>query len=162
LEIIRALELDQIPIVQKLAREIWEEHYGPILSSDQIDYMLNLFYSNENIQKEIKEGIYWDLIYYQNIAVGYISCKLELEKVHLSKIYLKSEMRGKGLGKIMFNHAIQITQNQQKKSVYLNVNKNNADSIEFYKRNGFEIIEEGVFDIGNGYVMDDYIMEKFL
>jgi len=158
---LKRLENTEISIVQNLAKEIWNEHYSKILSQAQIDFMLNLFYSEEKIQEELNhENITWNLIYLDEIPVGYISCKIESEEIHLSKIYIKSETRGKGLGKIMLNHAIELTKNLNKKSLYLNVNKYNTDSIKFYESQDFTIIEEGIFDIGNGYVMDDFIMKK--
>jgi ribosomal protein S18 acetylase RimI-like enzyme len=42
----------------------------------------------------------------------------------------------------------------------LQVNKQNAAAIAFYQRQSFTIREAAVFDIGNGFVMDDYVMEK--
>ena len=75
---------------------------------------------------------------------------------------MKAETRGKGLGKFLLNRAVDLAKQNDKKSIYLNVNKYNTDSIAFYERMGFVKIEEGVFDIGNGYVMDDFILELIL
>ena len=152
----------EIPIVQQLAREIWEEHYLKILSQEQIDYMLDLFYSEEKINSELEEGIVWELLWDGENPIGYLVCKIETEKIYISKIYLKAETRGKGLGKLLLNRAKELAKQHQKKSIYLNVNKYNVDSIAFYERNGFTKVDEGVFDIGNGYVMDDYILELVL
>ena len=33
-------------------------------------------------------------------------------------------------------------------------------AINFYKKNGFQIIREEDVDIGNGYYMNDYVMSK--
>lgn len=162
MERLTPLHTEQIHIVQNLAKEIWHEHYRSILSTDQIDYMLDLFYSKTAIENDLKSRITWDVLYYDEVPVGYVSCKIEPSKVHLSKIYLKSEMRGKGLGKTMLNRATQIAVNQNINTIYLNVNKNNENSIQFYLNNGFQIQNEGIFDIGNGYVMDDFIMEKHI
>ena len=149
----------EIPTVQKLAREIWDEHYIKILSQEQIDYMLDKFYSSEKIASEIEEGIIWEMLWNEKNPIGYLVCKLESDKLYISKIYLKAETRGKGLGKFLLNRAKKLAKHNQKKSIYLNVNKYNSDSIAFYERNGFVKIDEGVFDIGNGFVMDDFIME---
>ena len=156
---INAILENEIPILQKLAREIWDEHYIKILSQEQIDYMLDKFYSSEKIASEIEEGIIWEILWNEENPIGYLVCKLESDKLYISKIYLKAETRGKGLGEFLLNHAKKLAKQNQKKSIYLNVNKYNSDSIAFYERNGFEKIDEGVFDIGNGFVMDDFIME---
>jgi len=121
--------------------------------------MLELFYSDERIRSEIEEGISWEILMDKENPVGYLVCKIEEEKLFISKIYLKAETRGKGFGKLLLDCAIELAKQNQKESIYLNVNKENEDSICFYERNGFEKIDEGVFDIGNGYVMDDFILE---
>jgi hypothetical protein len=41
------------------------------------------------------------------------------------------------------------------------VNKYNKAK-DFYLHNGFEIAESVVVQIGNGYVMDDFIMRKMI
>ncbi len=158
---IRLIEIESgsIPTVRQLAKEIWNEHYIKILSQQQIDYMLNLFYSDEKIKSELEEGVIWEMLMDNEKPIGYLVCKLESEKLYISKIYLKAETRGKGLGKLLLNRAKELAEQNDKKSIYLNVNKYNTDSIAFYERNGFVKIDEGVFDIGNGYVMDDFILE---
>lgn len=153
------LKSEDISTVQQLAREIWEEHYLPIIGQQQIDYMLDLFYSTEKIQKELEEGVYWEILYLENEAIGYLVCEVEEENIQLSKLYLKSKVRGRGLGKFLIDRAIEIAKENNKNSIRLNVNKNNTQSIAFYERVGFLKVEEGVFDIGNGYFMDDFIYE---
>lgn len=159
---LRKITKNEIPAVRKLAHEIWNEHYIKILSQDQIDYMLDLFYSTQKIESEIDKGIIWEMFVVDEEPVGYLVCKTEQSKIYISKIYLKAKTRGQGLGKLLLNRAIELALQNHKKSIYLNVNKNNTDAIAFYKRNGFVKVDEGVFDIGNGYVMDDYIMELTL
>lgn len=153
------LKSEDISTVQQLAREIWEEHYLPIIGQQQIDYMLDLFYATEKIQKELEEGIYWEILYLENEAIGYLVCEVEEENIQLSKLYLKSKVRGKGLGKFLIDRSKEIAKENNKNSIRLNVNKNNTQSIAFYERVGFLKVEEGVFDIGNGYFMDDFIYE---
>lgn len=154
-----SLHFNEIPLVQKLAREIWEEHYTAIIGQAQVDYMLGLFYSTERLQNEIRNGAVWELLFLNDKAIGYLACELKEDELYLSKIYLKAEFRGQGLGKFMLNKAIEIAQLNQKKSIYLHVNKNNKASILFYEKNAFIKKDEGIFDIGNGYFMDDYIYE---
>src|SRR5690625_3507436 len=108
------LKSEDISTVQQLAREIWEEHYLPIIGQQQIDYMLDLFYSTEKIQKELEEGVYWEILYLENEAIGYLVCEVEEENIQLSKLYLKSKVRGKGLGKFL------IDRSKDRKSTRLN------------------------------------------
>ena len=48
------------------------------------------------------------------------------------------------------------------KKLRLNVNKHNERAISVYRRNGFETVESVKNDIGGGFFMDDYVMEKLL
>lgn len=153
------LTSEDIPTIQTLAKEIWEEHYTSILGTEQIDYMLELFYSTEKIQKELDEDIHWEVLYIENEPIAYLACEIKEEKIHLSKLYLKEKFRGKGIGKFLISRAKEIAQNNNKRLIYLNVNKKNLSSISFYKSTGFKKVAEGIFDIGNGYVMDDFIFE---
>ena len=43
--------------------------------------------------------------------------------------------------------------------IRLTVNKYNANTIKAYKKWGLNTVESTVTDIGDGFVMDDYIME---
>lgn len=159
---IEDLKANQIELVQKLAKEIWDEHYIKILSQAQIDYMLEKFYNSSLIEKEINEGILWKFVFENENPIGYLVCKIEPEKIYISKIYLKAETRGKGYGKNLIHFVENLAKERNKKAIYLNVNKYNSDSIAFYNHLGLMKVDEGVFDIGNGYVMDDFILEKSL
>jgi diamine N-acetyltransferase len=44
--------------------------------------------------------------------------------------------------------------------VLLAVNKRNVNAINAYLKHGFRIAEAVVKEIGGGFVMDDYVMEK--
>lgn len=154
------LSPENIDTLQYLAREIWDEHYSKILPQEQIVYMLELFYSRVRIEREIQNGIIWEMMFNEdNEAIGYHSCKLEFEKLYISKLYLRADIRGKGLGKQTIEHIKKIAENNGKKCMYLNVNKYNTDSIAFYQHIGFIKVDQGVFPIGNGFFMDDYILE---
>lgn len=157
----RIVESDeQVRELAKLASEIWHEFFVSILSVDQIDYMVDKFLSYFAILENKKQGYDYYFIEDQNDRVGFVAFKLEEKKLFLSKLYVKREYRGKGYASQTF----QFLENQaclaKKEAIYLTVNKYNASAIHVYERKGFNTIESVVTDIGNGFVMDDYIMEK--
>ena len=151
----------QLPIVKDLAYAIWPSAYREILSAEQLNYMLDNFYSIENLENQMDNGQVFKLLFEDSNVVGYLSyefnCKeTGLLKIH--KIYLLPETQGKGFGKFMIDEVIKIAKSNQQKGVFLNVNKyNNAQF--FYQKLGFIITKEEVIDIGNNYIMDDYQME---
>jgi GNAT superfamily N-acetyltransferase len=152
---------EDIPLIRDLAKKSWNSAYKNILSKEQISYMLQEMYSEEEISSQLQNPNY---VYYM-ISVGeqnagFIGFEYAYEKktTKLHRIYLVEEFKGKGLGK----KALQFLKEQVKKNgdarVILNVNKNNP-ALKVYESQGFKIYAEGVFDIGSGFVMDDYLLE---
>lgn len=148
--------------IPELAKEIWNDTYSTIISKEQIDYMLEMMYNEKTILESTENGEHWEILKADNVPIGYIHFKEEQDKIFLSKIYLKQEEQYKGLGQLMMNHVIDFATKSNKESVYLTVNKENKKAIRFYERNGFRNTKSEVFEIGNGYVMDDFIFEKTL
>jgi ribosomal protein S18 acetylase RimI-like enzyme len=156
---------EQLSIVRELAYVIWPSTYGNILSNAQLEYMLDSFYSIANLEKQMDNGQVFELLFEDITAIGFVAYELNcnfdnlnqpLTKIH--KIYLLPETQGKGFGKFMINEIVKIAKSNNQKGIYLNVNKYNTAKF-FYEKVGFTIVKEEVIDIGNGYVMDDYVME---
>ena len=144
-----------------IAHTTWREHYASILSPGQIEYMLQELQSPDAIAKAINEGYEYYLIRRLGVSAGYLSIKPNdpQGKMFLSKIYLLAEYRGKGLASDVVAQLSEMCKKLRLQAIWLTVNKNNP-SIGPYKKLGFETVDEAVTDIGGGYVMDDYIMEK--
>ena len=159
----KATESD-IVLISTLAEKSWNSAYAEILTREQIDYMLGQMYSVEELTSHLNSPDYpYFLIINDEIPAGFLGFEFNYEKdtTKLHRIYLIPEMKGKGLGKT----AIQFLKEEVAKSgnnrIILNVNKqNNAKNI--YESQGFRVSEEKVVDIGNGFVMDDYMMEFLL
>ena len=152
----------EIPLIQQLSREIWNKVYPTIISQKQIDFMLDMMYSEDALQKQMKEmSHHFILLYFDGIPVGFASYSIksfqEPEVIRLNKLYLQPEYHGKGLGRAIMDYIIQQAKLLAGSLLELNVNKYNP-SVAFYKRQGFSIASETLLDIGNGYIMDDYIM----
>jgi ribosomal protein S18 acetylase RimI-like enzyme len=147
-----------IALLRSLAREIWTTCYPGIITMEQIEYMLSLMYSAETIEREINTGIIWEVIRYNEDPVGFLAITLTPEGVvKLNKLYLKHTQHGKGFGQQSLDHVVSFARENEYKSIYLTVNKNNVKAIKAYEKNGFTRTESIISDIGNGYVMDDYI-----
>jgi len=149
--------------ISVLAKSIWTEHYTPIIGLGQVNYMLEKFQSQKAIENQIKKDNYkYYIIINENNPIGYISIKQNDNILFLSKIYIDKSSRGQGLGKIAMNFIEEQAKDLNCKGVYLTVNKHNTNSIMAYQKIGFKKTEELVIDIGNGYVMDDFRMEKLI
>ena len=149
--------------VAKLADTIWRAHYASMISMAQIDYMLDGRYVPERMRQYLDSDQRWMwVLRVGGGPAGYCSCSLGecADELKLEQLYLLTEHKGKGLGGYMLRHVEAQARALARPLLYLTVNKGNTDSIAIYRRSGFVVREEAVFDIGNGYVMDDYVMEK--
>lgn len=151
--------------VAKLADTIWHSHYSSMISTTQIEYMLDGRYVPERMRQYLDSDQRWMwVLRVDGEPAGYCSCSLgeHADEMKLEQLYLLSTHKGKGLGGYMLRHVEAQARALARPRLYLTVNKGNTDSIAIYRKSGFVVREEAVFDIGNGYVMDDYVMEKRL
>jgi len=155
---------NDIPLIRTLAEKSWKSSYQEILSTEQIDYMLQNMYSAEEILSHFKNPNYHYFIIEDNaVPAGFIGFENHYEDktTKLHRIYLLQHFKGKGLGKAALQFLKEKVSEASDNRIILNVNKNNAAQ-KVYESQGFTVFEEGIFDIGNGYVMDDYLMEYHL
>jgi ribosomal protein S18 acetylase RimI-like enzyme len=162
INIIAASTKQQFKDIASLANTIWREHYTPIIGIEQVDYMIEKYQSSGAMYVQFIDGYEYFMIYYQSELIGYFSMKKRKDSLFLSKIYIAKDFRGQGFGKQAMDFVSKQANNLKCKSVTLGVNKYNTNSIEAYKKMGFKIIGEMVTDIGNGFIMDDYKMEKII
>ncbi len=149
-------------VIEQLADTIWREHYIPIVGKPQIDYMLNKFQSVKAMEEQTANRYEYYTAFYEELPVGYLSIKPETEHLFLSKIYLLSSYRGKGIGKTMMQFITEKAKNYNFSKIRLTVNKYNVNSIKVYEKMGFVNVGDIIIDIGNGFVMDDYEMVKVI
>ncbi|OGI05779.1 MAG: hypothetical protein A2Y40_02835 [Candidatus Margulisbacteria bacterium GWF2_35_9] len=157
---ILAQNTTQFKAIASLAEEIWTEHYTPIIGISQVQHMLTTFQSAEAITQQIQEHRYlYYLIVSESKNIGYFAIQEKNPRLFLSKLYIKKELRGSGFGKKAIGFIINYAKNQDLKKIYLTVNKENSTSITAYKKLGFLTTGTQIIDIGNGFVMNDNIME---
>jgi ribosomal protein S18 acetylase RimI-like enzyme len=162
IKIIPAISLSHFECIAQLADVIWREHYIPIVGKPQIDYMLEKYQSAKAISEQVNQGYEYFFITFDTTPVAYISIKKEAKTLFLSKIYVLSIYRGKKIGKSAMDFIESKAKHYQLKTIRLTVNINNVNAIKAYEKLGFKNVGPLVTDIGNGFVMDDYQMEKAL
>jgi len=155
--------VEDIAKIQEIANITWPITYGEILTKEQLDYMLDLIYSDEALSKQIqnKEQLFY-LISDSESVIGFIGIEHNykskaITKIH--KIYLLPETQGKGFGKVVFEEIRKMALENNSNELLLNVNRFNT-ALNFYKKLGFEIKETVDIEIGNRYLMEDYVMGK--
>lgn len=156
-------EID-LTIIQNLAYQIWPECYQTILSPHQIQYMLNQFYSLPSLKEQLQRGHHFYHIVEDNEIVGFFSIEYNVTnygdcKIH--KLYIKPGLQKKGLGTSVLSSITSLALEENQARIFLNVNRQNT-AISFYIKNGFVIIDKEDIDIGEGFEMNDYVMEKII
>jgi diamine N-acetyltransferase len=157
---IRKASLADIPLIRQLCFQVWPQTYASIITAEQIDYMLDMMYSEASLEKQINDGAQFIFVYDETGPVGFASyqeIKPSVFKLH--KLYVLPSQQGKGTGRYMIDHIIAEIKSAGATALQLQVNRRNK-ARNFYEKLGFSVIEECDFDIGNGWVMDDYVMER--
>ncbi len=148
--------------VARLAREIWTEHYPPIIGRAQVDYMLRHFQNRAAIARQAAGDEEYYLILRDGEPAGYVAVAADRGAggLLLSKIYVRKALRGLGLGQAALRFAEDRCRRLGLRTLWLTVNKHNSRSIAWYEHMGFANAGPTVKDIGGGFVMDDYRMVK--
>lgn len=156
---------ENVQQLARIAKDIWNEYWPSIIGQGQTDYMVEQFQTAKAIARDRAEHAYeyWILRDGERI-VGYTGGHVEAEtnRFFISKIYLYKDERGKHFASRVIEFYEDLCRSRGLEAMYLTVNKHNELGIRAYIGRGFETIDAVESDIGNGYVMDDYIMEKRL
>ena len=158
---IRKATLEDITLIHQMAWVVFPHTYKTILTSEQIEYMMEWMYSEKNLLKQMEEdGHIYYLAMKGDEPAGYLSIQPEGEHVfHLQKIYVLPSYQGCKLGKLLFEQAIKAIKEIHPApcQMRLNVNRENK-AVTFHQKMGMTKVDEGEFPIGNGFYMNDYIM----
>ena len=156
-------------VLRELAGTIWRQHYASIIPAAQIDFMLGGRFTDEALREQMQAADRWlELLQVGGKPVGYCGCELadmagdghSSAAMKLGQLYVLESHRGMGLGRFMLRHVEGRACDLGRERLWLQVNRRNTDAIRFYRAAGFEVVREAVFDIGGGFVMDDYVMAK--
>lgn len=160
IEFVPVTAAGQVEELCALAREIWEEHFTPIIGAGQVEYMLEKFQSVPAVSEQLEQGYRYFLFQEEGKTVGYTGVQKQEEKLFLSKLYIHKKSRGKKYASCAIRFLCGLCREEGLPSIWLTVNRHNEHTIAIYKKLGFSITRTQVTDIGGGFVMDDYIMEK--
>jgi ribosomal protein S18 acetylase RimI-like enzyme len=158
---IRFAECKDLHILENLARRIWPNTYSDIISKEQMEFMLNWMYSTDTLSQQWQDGHEFYLISKDNADVGFIALEQAGQELKVNKVYVLPEVQGCGAGKQLMDKAIERAKTKKCTHLFLQVNRANKAKF-FYDKLGFTIRSEEDFDIGNGFFMNDYVMELAL
>ncbi len=152
-----------VPAISALAREIWQASYPGIITQEQIDFMLEQRYGHERLYDDLEDADKWlDQAFVGDRRIGFAFSEIYKGEFKLDKLYIHPDMQRQGVGGALIAHVAERAKKLGYPCVILAVNKRNEKAIGSYRKYGFAVREAIVDDIGGGFVMDDYVMEKKL
>jgi GNAT superfamily N-acetyltransferase len=143
-----------------MARTIWCEHYSGMIGLEQALYMAETFQSVTAIASQISAGACYFLIEYEQTTVGYTAFEQHDDALFVSKLYLLNTYRGKGIAQAVLHWLEEQARQFGLSFLFLLTNQKNTVALEAYKRFGFSIVSSLVKDVGQGYSVSDYRLEK--
>lgn len=159
---------NEIAVIAGLAREIWYEYYVALIGRAQVDYMVEKFQSAPAMLEQVAQGYLYFTIEQDMTGtgsaeaaepVGYFAAQPQQDRLFVSKLYLRRNARGNGAGRKTLAFIERMAAGLALDYLALTVNKGNP-AVATYQRWGFKVVEAIVMDIGGGFVMDDFRMEK--
>ncbi len=160
---LRAATEADLPIIRRLAHDIWWPTYGSYLAHGQISLMLELIYAERKLQEQLDEGERFSLALRAGIAVGFVGFRPKPGNeatMRIEKLYIQPSEQGKGTGKLLVDHVAQTACAAGCNALELHVNRGNPAEA-FYRRQGF-VIADTVDIPYHGYLLNDYVMRKAL
>lgn len=156
---IKTAAKEDIHIIQDIAHKTWPISYADMISQAQIEYMLDMMYNDQTLHNQMESGHEFYILEIENNSVGFAGIEpLKKESyIFIHKLYVLPSFQGKGIGKELVNYVIGLASEWNLKEVRLNVNRTNK-AVQFYIKNGFEILKSLDIDIGSGFYMNDYSM----
>jgi ribosomal protein S18 acetylase RimI-like enzyme len=150
-----------IPAIRHIAAAVWPQTYVPIIGEQQVDYMLNTFYAATELQRQMEAAGHKFIICKSDRgAVGFASWSLIEPGIYkLHKLYILPGQQGKGIGHAMLDHIISDIKQEGAAALRLNVNRYNHPAIAFYEKTGFVHYKDEDIDIGNGFFMNDHVLQ---
>lgn len=148
-----------IPCIIALAHAIWPVAYAGVLTPEQIDNMLASIYSPQNLRDEMGSGHRFFITYSGSMPIGYASAYKNEDIVWIKKIYVLPTEQGKGVGRALIMHAVDLF--RPARAVRLLANPENKAAHAFYRRAGFSEAGEMPVRMGN-FSFTDIIFEKTL
>lgn len=149
--------------IQHVEHNTWPDTFGKVMSEEQINYMLELMYSAESLQNQMRVNHNFILVYFENKVVGFASYELDYNKtadLMIHKAYILPDAQGHGIGKKLFKNLTEIGIKYNQVAVRLKVFYKNEKAIRFYEKNGFQNTGIEETNIGGGYIIRDNVMRK--
>lgn len=159
---IQKIDEDKISLVREIAEITWPVAFGEILSKEQLAYMMEMMYSKDTLKNQLLSGHEFYLYYEKEQAVGFMGLEKNYQskrQLKIHKLYILPQHQGKKIGEKFILFAETRAKELNHEKLTLNVNRFNK-ALYFYEKLGFQNVQTIDIEIGNGYLMEDFVLEK--
>jgi diamine N-acetyltransferase len=154
---IRKATIADIETIQAISKITWEDTYR-FLPNGQMEFMLDWMYSTTSLQQQMQNGHQFFVAEFEDNIVGFASTSIQESNIYkLNKLYVLPSTQKTGAGKALLESVVDYAKENSGKEIQLQVNRSNKAK-DFYLKQGFTILYEADFEIGNGFFMNDYVM----
>jgi GNAT superfamily N-acetyltransferase len=159
---IREAQAHELHIINRLAHQTWPHAFENILTAAQVQYMLAWMYHPHTLLNQHRQGQRFLICAHHGADRGFAAIEhhwkdSRLSRVH--KLYVLPQAQKTGTGSALMQHIEHLARQAGDQGLSLNVNRYNP-AVGFYEHLGFVRVASEDIDIGQGYLMEDYVMER--
>jgi diamine N-acetyltransferase len=167
---IKKCTLSDLHTLQEISYETFNDTFKDQNSPENMVAYLERAFNLQQLEKELSNSSsQFFFVYFQNEVAGYLkvntdnaqSEEMGEESLEIERIYIKTKFQKHGLGKYLFNKAVEMAMDSNKKKIWLGVWEKNENAIAFYKKMGFVQTGTHSFHMGDEEQID-FIMTKTL
>ncbi|RDY70032.1 GNAT family N-acetyltransferase [Halobacillus trueperi] len=138
--------LEDAETLQEIGSKTFKETFEDQNSNKNMKAYLEEAFNIKKVEKELSNpsSQFFFVTFHDEIA-GYLkvntgdaqSEEMDDDSLEIERIYILNKFQKNGLGKYLFNKAIEMAMEQNKNKIWLGVWEKNENAISFYKRLGF-------------------------
>jgi len=153
--ILRSWTKEDFQTVRNILLVTWKDAYHFIHEKDIITHLEN-YYSEtkllELFNNNFVKGIFAEI---ENKSVGWMKLFDDdlAKRFYISSLYVLPGFQGYGIGKKLLLNAEEVATNLKHDKVWLGVMKDNLKTLEWYRKIGFQFVEEEPFKMGETEVL---------
>jgi diamine N-acetyltransferase len=157
-------------LVQAIGRETYDETFRPLNTDETMNAYLAEAFAREKILAELCDpGSRFFILRADGEPAGYLKVNEapsqsdlnDPSSLEIERIYVRARFKGRGLGRLLMEHALGLARGAGKAYAWLGVWERNADAIAFYEKMGFREAGRYSFRMGDE-LQTDWIMRKDL
>ncbi|MCX6121086.1 MAG: GNAT family N-acetyltransferase [Ignavibacteriales bacterium] len=148
---IRPWHQDDLEVVRYLLWETWKESYSSFIPVDDLLVYFNENYTSKKLAEQYNDAKVNSFVAeYDDVIAGYEKTYYNEKenRLYVHQLYVLSVYQNLGLGRKLMRSAAKRAQSLGLDKVWVGVMAKNESAIEWYKKMGYEIVENEPFTMG--------------